>query len=74
MFELTAKQFEIWRSQFVTSKSDKMGLRYKPMALSEQGVSKFTPLNAMPTERGINGCAYLTGALQRVAKQTRCAG
>jgi hypothetical protein len=30
MFELTKKEFEDWRSQFVTSKSDKMGLRYKP--------------------------------------------
>ena len=39
MFELTTKEFEIWRSQFVTSKSDKMGLRYKPMAFTEQGVS-----------------------------------
>ena len=32
MFELTKKEFENWRSQFVTSNSDKMGLRYKPMA------------------------------------------
>jgi hypothetical protein len=39
MFELTAEEFEVWRSQFVTSKSDKMGLRYKPMAFTEQGVS-----------------------------------
>jgi hypothetical protein len=31
MFERTAEEFEIWRSQFVTSKRDKMGLRYKPM-------------------------------------------
>ena len=28
MFELTKKEFEDWRSQFVTSKSDKRGLRY----------------------------------------------
>jgi len=48
MFELTAEEFEVWRSQFVTSKSDKMGLRYKPMAFTEQKVSMFTPLNAMP--------------------------
>jgi hypothetical protein len=28
MFELTKNEFENWRSQFVTSNSDKMGLRY----------------------------------------------
>ena len=39
MFELTKKEFENWRSQFVTSNSDKMGLRYKPMAFTEQGVA-----------------------------------
>jgi len=39
MFEMTKTEFEDWRSQFVTSKSDKMGLRYKPMAFTEQGVA-----------------------------------
>ena len=39
MFELNRTEFENWRSQFVTSKSDKMGLRYKPMAFTEQGVA-----------------------------------
>jgi len=39
MFELTKKEFEDWRSQFVISKSDKMGLRYRPMAFTEQGVT-----------------------------------
>jgi len=39
MFELTAKEFSEWRSQFVTSKSDKKGLRYKPMAFTEQGIA-----------------------------------
>ena len=39
MFELTAAEFKNWRSQFVTSNSDKMGLRYKPMGFTEQGVA-----------------------------------
>ena len=39
MFELTKKEFENWRSQFVTSNQDKMGLRYSPMAFTEQGVA-----------------------------------
>lgn len=39
MIELSKKEFENWRSQFVTSNSDKMGLRYSPMAFTEQGVA-----------------------------------
>ena len=38
MFELNKLEFENWRSQFVTSNSDKMGLRYLPMAFTEHGV------------------------------------
>ena len=39
MFELNDSEFRYWRSQFVTSNSDKMGLRYKPMVFTEQGVA-----------------------------------
>jgi hypothetical protein len=39
MFEFTDEEFQDWRSQFVTSKKDRMGLRYKPMAFTEQGVA-----------------------------------
>ncbi len=39
MFEMTKEEFENWRSQFVTSKGDRMGLRYRPMAFTEQGVA-----------------------------------
>jgi len=38
MFELSKEELENWRSQFVTSNSDKMGLRYAPMAFTEHGV------------------------------------
>ena len=38
MFELTKEEFENWRSQFVTSNSDRMGLRYSPMVFTEHGV------------------------------------
>ncbi len=37
MFQLTEEEFEIWRSQIVTSKSDKMGLRRPPYAFTEHG-------------------------------------
>ena len=39
MFELSKKEMGDWRCQFGTSKGDKMGLRYKPMAFTEQGVA-----------------------------------
>ena len=39
MFQLNDKEFENWRSQFVTSNSDKMGLRRPPYVFTEQGVA-----------------------------------
>ena len=44
MFELTTKEFSDWRSQFVTSKSDKKGLRYEPMVFTEQGVAMLSSI------------------------------
>ena len=38
MFELSKEEFANWRSQIATSNSDKMGLRYAPMAFTEHGV------------------------------------
>ena len=38
MFELIKYEFENWRSQFASSNSDKMGLRYSPMVFTEHGV------------------------------------
>jgi len=39
MFELSKEDFKNWRSQFVTSNRDRMGLRYPPMAFTELGVA-----------------------------------
>jgi hypothetical protein len=39
MFELSKKELEDWRTQIATSNGDKMGLRYPPMAFTEQGVA-----------------------------------
>ncbi|MCX6250996.1 MAG: ORF6N domain-containing protein [Bacteroidetes bacterium] len=39
MFVMTDEEFTIWRSQFATSKSDLMGLRYAPFCFTEQGVT-----------------------------------
>ena len=38
MFELNKSEFENWRSQFVISNSDKMGLRHLPIVFTEHGV------------------------------------
>jgi len=39
MFEMTKEEFEIWRTQIASSKSDIMGLRYPPFCFTEQGVT-----------------------------------
>ena len=39
MFQLNENEFRNWISQFVISKSDRKGLRYKPLAFTEQGVA-----------------------------------
>jgi len=39
MIELTKEEMEDWRCQFGTSNADKMGLRYAPLAFTEQGVA-----------------------------------
>ena len=38
MFVLNLAEFEDWRSQFVTSKADRVGLRHAPMAFTEHGI------------------------------------
>ena len=39
MFEMTDEELQNWRYHFGTSNSDKMGLRYRPMVFTEQGVA-----------------------------------
>ena len=51
MFELTQEEFKIWRSQFVTSNQDKMGLRYPPFAFTETGVAQLS--GVLNSERAI---------------------
>ena len=51
MFEMKADEFEGWRSQFVTSKEDKQGLRYAPFCFTEQGVTMLSCI--LKSERAI---------------------
>ena len=48
MFELNPEEFAAWRSQTVTSKADRKGLRYAPMAFTEQGVARPAGITSTP--------------------------
>jgi len=54
MFELSKEEFADCRSQFVTSNSDKMGLRYRPMAFTEQGVAMLSSVLNSDRAIGVN--------------------
>ena len=60
MFELTEQELKEWRSQFVTSNDDKMGLRYAPYAFTEDGVAQLsTVLNSENARVTQEGCPAL---------------
>ncbi len=52
MFQMTKEEFDNWRSQFVTSNSDKKGLRYAPFCFTEQGVTMLSCI--LNSERAVN--------------------
>lgn len=54
MFVLTKDELKNWRSQFVTSKSDRKGLRYMPMGFTEQGVAMLSSVLNSPRAIEIN--------------------
>ena len=54
MFVLGTVEFQIWRSQFVTSKEDRKGLRYPPMAFTEQGVAMLSSVLKSPRAVQVN--------------------
>ncbi|MDA8142116.1 MAG: ORF6N domain-containing protein [Desulfobacteraceae bacterium] len=54
MFELTSEELKNWRSQIVTSNADKMGLRYPPMAFTEQGVAMLSSVLRSPRAIQVN--------------------
>lgn len=51
MFQLNAEEFEKWKSQIVTSKNDKQGLRKKPHAFTENGIAMLS--SVLKSERAI---------------------
>lgn len=54
MFELSKEEFDHWRSQILISNSDKMGLRYAPMAFTEQGVAMLSSVVNNPKAIKVN--------------------
>jgi len=51
MFEMSPEELVNWRSQFVTSKEDKQGLRYAPYCFTEQEVTMLSCI--LNSERAI---------------------
>jgi hypothetical protein len=54
MFEMTAEELENWRSQFATSKSEKMGLRRPPFCFTEQGIAMLSSVLKSKTAIRVN--------------------
>ncbi len=51
-FQLSDEEFKNWKSQFVISNSDRMGLRKKPYAFTEQGVAMLSAV--LRSETAVN--------------------
>ncbi|MBW2030517.1 MAG: ORF6N domain-containing protein [Deltaproteobacteria bacterium] len=64
MFELTKEEFADWRSQFVTSNRDRMGLRYPPMVFTEQGVAMLS--SVLNSDRAIEVNIAIMRAFMRL--------
>lgn len=54
MFEMNKVEFQNWRSHFVTSNSDLMGLRYAPYCFTEQGVTMLSCILRSPIAIEVN--------------------
>ncbi len=66
MFHLTKTELSNWRSQFVTSNNDKMGLRRPPFAFTEQGVSMLSAI--LRSQVAINVSIKIIRAFVRMRK------
>jgi hypothetical protein len=52
MFEMSVKEFEDWRKEFISTSEDKKGLRYAPFCFTEQGVAMLSSI--LNSERAIH--------------------
>jgi len=51
MFQMNDAEFDHWKSQIVTSNSERMGLRKRPLVFTEQGVAMLS--SVLKSERAI---------------------
>ena len=65
MFEMSKEELENWRTQFATSNSERMGLRYPPFCFTEQGVTMLSCI--LKSERAI----YVNIQIVRVFSRMR---
>jgi len=66
MFVLNPAEFRNWRSQFVTSKADRQGLRYPPMAFTEHGIVMLS--SVLNSKRAIDVNIEITRAFVKLRK------
>jgi hypothetical protein len=52
MFQMSPDEFAQWKSQIVMSKSERMGLRRRPLVFTEQGVAMLS--SVLGSERAID--------------------
>jgi hypothetical protein len=64
MFVLNPTEFRAWRSQIVTSKGDRKGLRYPPMAFTEHGILMLS--SVLNSKRAIRVNIEITRAFVRL--------
>ena len=66
MFVLNQVEFRNWRSQFVTSKADRQGLRHPPMAFTEHGIVMLS--SVLNSKRAIDVNIEITRAFVKLRK------
>jgi hypothetical protein len=66
MFVLNPTEFKNWRSQFVTSKEDRKGLRYPPMAFTEHGILMLS--SVLNSKRAVHVNIEITRAFVRLRR------
>jgi ORF6N domain len=66
MFVLNPTEFTNWRSQFVTSKEDRKGLRYPPMAFTEHGILMLS--SVLNSKRAVHVNIEITRAFVRLRR------
>ena len=66
MFVLSQVEFRSWRSQFVTSKGDRKGLRHPPMAFTEHGIVMLS--SVLNSKRAIDVNIEITRAFVKLRK------